>query len=297
MNRILQWAGFVLLSFSLRIDAKETQPAFQPVPELGYRVVTDFFQKPPGMTVGEVSGVALNSKGHIFLFQRTTPMLAEYDEHGAYVRTVGEGLFTHPHGLRIDADDNLWTTDDGSHLVLKLSPMGRVLLVLGRKGVAAESDWLFNQPTDVAFGNDHTFYVSDGYGNSRIMKFDANGNFLKAWGRYGKRPGEFNLPHTIAVDREGRVYVGDRENKRIEIFDSEGIFLKEWTGIGYPYGLFITPDQHVWMIDGGYDRLVELDQDGKILGAFGEPGHAPASLPGRTFWPLGKTARFMSPTS
>jgi DNA-binding beta-propeller fold protein YncE len=272
-----------------RAEAQDTKTAgFQPVPELGYRVMPDFFHAPDGMTVGEASGVALNSKGHIFLFQRAKPMLIEYDEHGAYVRSLGEGLFTHPHGLRIDDEDNLWTTDDGSHLVLKLSPAGRVLLVLGRKDVASEADWLFNQPTDIAFGKNGEVYVSDGYGNSRVMKFDREGNFLKAWGKYGTGPGEFNLPHSIAIDHQGNVYVGDRENKRIQVFDAEGNFLKEWTGIGYPYGLFITPDQHIWMVDGGYERILELDQNGKILGAFGEPGHAPGQFAWGHFLAVGK---------
>jgi DNA-binding beta-propeller fold protein YncE len=289
MNNVLRLVVIALLFVTLGAEAQETKAgAFQPVPELGYRVVPDFFQAPAGMTVGEASGVALNSKRHIFLFQRATPMLSEYDEHGTYLRSLAEGLFTHPHGLRIDDDDNLWTTDDGSHLVLKLNPAGRVLLVLGRKGVAAESDWLFNQPTDVAFGKNREIYVSDGYGNSRVVKFDRDGKFLKAWGKYGTGQGEFNLPHTIAVDRQGNVYVGDRENMRIQIFNAEGTFLKEWTGIGYPYGLFITPDQHVWMIDGGYDRIVELDQDGKILGAFGEPGHAPGQFAWGHFLAVGK---------
>jgi DNA-binding beta-propeller fold protein YncE len=215
-------------------------------------------------------------------------MLSEYDEHGNYLRSIADGEFTHPHGLRIDSDDNLWTTDDGSHLVLKLSPAGRVLLVLGRKDVAAESDWLFNQPTDVAFGLHGEIYVSDGYGNSRVVKFDRDGKFLKAWGKYGTGPGEFNLPHSVAVDRQGNVYVGDRENKRIQIFDADGNFLKEWTSIGYPYGLFITPDQHVWMIDGGYDRILELDPNGKILGAIGDPGHAPGQLAWGHFLVVGK---------
>jgi len=144
--------------------------------------------------------------------------------------------------------------------------------------VAAESDWLFNQPADVAFGKNGEIYVADGYGNSRVVKFDRDGKFIKAWGRYGTNPGEFNLPHSVVVDESGRVYVGDRENKRIQIFDADGNFLTQWTDIGYPYGLFITPDQHVWMVDGGYDRIIELDQNGKILGAIGEPGHAPGQL-------------------
>lgn len=277
-----------LLVVSLSAQAQAGEPAsFQTVPELGYRAIPDFFHGSSG-PVGEASGVAINSKGHIFLFQRATPMLAEYDAHGKYVRSLAEGLFTHPHGLRIDDQDNLWTADDGSHLVLKLSPTGRVLLILGRKGVAAESDWLFNQPTDVAFGQSGEIYVSDGYGNSRIVKFDRDGKFLKTWGRYGTGPGEFNLPHSIAVDRDGHVYVADRENQRIQIFDADGTFLKEWTGIGYPYGLFITPDQNVWMIDGGYDRIVEIDQGGRIMGAFGEPGHAPGQFAWGHFLAIGK---------
>jgi DNA-binding beta-propeller fold protein YncE len=279
MNKLILLAALAVLSVTLTSLAQNaSQAEYQPVPELGYRVMPGFFHPPEGMGVGEASGIALNSQGHIFVFQRVKPMLSEYDAHGNYLRSLGDGMFTHPHGLRIDSEDNLWTTDDGSHLVLKLSPAGHVLLVLGRKDVAAESDWLFNQPTDIAFGRNGEVYVSDGYGNSRVVKFDRDGKFLNAWGKYGTGPGEFNLPHSVAVDREGKVYVGDRENKRIQIFDGDGNFLKEWTGIGYPYGLFITPDQHVWMVDGGYDRILELDQNGKILGAIGEPGHVPGQL-------------------
>ena len=115
-------------------------------------MVPGFFKMPEGAVAGEASGVAVNSKGHIFLFQRTEPMLSEYDAKGVFVRSLGAGLFTHPHGLRIDAEDNIWTTDDGSHVVLKLDPTGKVLLVLGKTHTAGEADWLFNQPADVAFG-------------------------------------------------------------------------------------------------------------------------------------------------
>lgn len=256
--------------------AAQNVPAFKPVEELPYRAVPDFFHAPDNF--GEVSGVACNSKGHIFVFQRRKPMLMEFDHDGKYLRELGEGLFDHPHGLRIDGQDNIWTTDDHNHLVLKLDKNGHVLLVLGRRGVAAEADWLFNEPTDIAFDKAGDIYISDGYGNARVMKFDRSGRFMKSWGSYGSKPGEFDLPHTILIDKEDRVYVGDRENMRIQIFDNEGKFLKEWKDIGYPYGLCFGPGGHVWMADGGYDRIVELDEDGKIIGAFGEPGHAPGQF-------------------
>jgi DNA-binding beta-propeller fold protein YncE len=292
MTRLLEGTFLALfLVMTGRAAAQDAATAeFQPVPELGYRVIPDFFRG-NGVRTGEASAVALNSKGHVFLFQRANPMLAEYDQAGNFVRSIEDGLFTHPHGLRIDSEDNLWVTDDGSHVVLKLSPEGRVLLVLGRRGMAAEAEWLFNQPTDVAFGKNGEFYVSDGYGNSRIMKFDRDGNFIKSWGKYGTGPGEFNLPHSVVVDAKGNVYVGDRENKRIQIFDADGNFLKEWTHIGYPYGLFITPDQHVWFVDGGYDRIVELNQNGKILGALGEPGRAPGQIAWGHFMAIGKDGK------
>jgi len=120
-------------------------PPSKPVPELAYRVSPDFFQLPPNWVEGEAAGVAIDSKGHIFLFQRTKPMLSEFDENGRYLRSLGEGLFDHPHGLRIDSDDNIWTTDDTNSTVLKLSPAGKVLLVLGRRNNSGEANWLFQQ--------------------------------------------------------------------------------------------------------------------------------------------------------
>lgn len=268
-------AVFTLLTATV---SAQNPSAFQRVPELPYRVSPDFFQFPEASESGESSAVALNSKGHIFLLQRVNPMLSEFDEEGRFIRSIGKGLFDQPHGLRIDADDNIWTTDVGNHLVLKLSPAGRVRMVLGRKDWGAEANWLFNKPADIAFGKNGEIFVADGYGNSRVVKFDKDGNFIKSWGGFGTAPGQFDLPHSIVIDNQGRVYVADRENQRIQIFDADGNFLREWTGIGYPYGLFITPDQHIWESDGGYDRVLELDTNGKILGAIGRPGHGPGQF-------------------
>lgn len=267
----------ICFGLSSIVALAESATPTKAVPALPYHAVPNFFTLANG-NIAEVSGVAVNSLHHIFVFQRRKPMLCEFDHDGKYLRELGDGLFDHPHGLRIDAQDNIWTTDDHNHLILKLDKNGRVLLVLGRRGVAAEADWLFNEPTDIAFDKAGNIYVSDGYGNSRVMKFDPTGRFLKSWGSYGSKPGQFDLPHSILIDKVQRVYVADRENKRIEIFDTDGRFLKQWTEVGYPYGLCFGPDGHIWMADGGYDRIVELDENGKIIGALGEPGHAPGQF-------------------
>ena len=223
------------------------------LPDLGYKPVLDFFILPSGANFGEVSGIALNSKGHIFVFNRGSKPLIEFDGNGKFIRTLGDGIFKSTHGLRIDSKDNIWITDTGLNVVLKLSPEGRVLMVLGRSNKAGEfltqsysstflnyDAPLFNQPTDVAFDSVSDVFVTDGYGNSRIVKFDKNGKFIKTWGRKGNAPGEFNLPHSIAFDSKDLMYIADRENDRIQIFDAEGKFIKEWTHVGDPWAIVLT---------------------------------------------------------
>lgn len=198
-------------------------------PEMLYKSVSDFFRLPPNLHLGETVAVALDSNGHIFVFNRMPghPIL-EFDNAGSFVRSFGEDIFTSPHGLRVDPEGNIWATDRDAHVVLKMSADGRILLVLGRKDfpgiVGSKGEQLFDKPTDVAFGPSGDIFVADGEGNSRIVKFDRNGKFLKAWGRKGKGPSEFNVPHSVVADLQGRVYVADRENNRIQIFDSSGNF-------------------------------------------------------------------------
>ena len=271
-----------LLAMLALTGSLAAQTGFQAVPELGYSVEANKFELPQGRNYGEVSAVAVNQQGHLFIFQRIEPMLTEYDASGRYLRQIGEGLFTRPHGLRIDPAGNIWTTDVGSHVVLKLSPAGRVLLVLGHKDQGAEGDWVFNRPADVGFDDAGNIYVADGYGNSRVVKFDATGKFLTSWGHWGTGAGEFRLTHAVVVDHAGRVYVGDRENARIQVFDTNGTFLEQFSaGVGNPFGLVLEPNGHLLVTDGGYDRIVELDSHGAVLGSFGEPGHAP----GQFAWP------------
>ncbi len=268
--------GVGVLGLLLCRNTATAQGALEPsVPRLGYELVADFFQLPPGANFIEVAGVAVNSKGHIYVFHRGAHPLMEFDPAGKYVRSIGDDLFVTAHMVRVDSQDNIWTTDIGSHVVLKLSPEGRVLLPLGRMRLPGDDAFHFNQPTDVAFDTAGNIYVADGYGNSRVMKFDRGGNFLLAWGLKGSDPGQFDLPHTIAIDGE-RVYVGDRENARIQTFDTNGHFLSEWRTLGHPYGLFITPDHSIYMADGVAGRILRLDRDGKVVGSFdGEPGRGP----------------------
>lgn len=241
-------------------------------PFLNFRVEENFFRTPPWFNFGEVAGVAVDPRGHIFVFNRGVHSLVEFDAKGRFLRTLGDGLFESPHGLRFDPQGNLWTTDTASHLVLRFNRKGHVTMVLGRKGRSGETETLFNQPTDVAFGPNGELFVADGYGNSRIVKFDRNGNFIKAWGQRGSGPGEFNLPHTIVVDPRDRVLVGDRENQRIQIFDLDGTFIEEWSHAGAPWGLTLGRDGTLWMADGYADRVLKLDLDGKVLGVFGSHG-------------------------
>jgi DNA-binding beta-propeller fold protein YncE len=272
--------GSVLAVPVLALAQDARQP--QPWARLTYGVVPDFFRLPPGGNFGEASGVAVDGKGHILVFNRGPQPLMEFDKNGKFLRTIGAGLFDSSHGLRIDAGGNLWTTDVGSHVVLKLSPAGRVLMVLGRKGYAGDTPELFNKPTDVAFSAAGDIFVSDGYGNNRVVKFDRNGKFVKAWGKKGAGPGDFDLPHAIVVDAKDRVYVADRTNKRIQIFDFEGRVIGQWSHVGTPWGLYITGDketnQKLFMSDGNANRVLQLDLDGKVIGSFGGPGRMPGEL-------------------
>ena len=238
-------------------------------PRLNYEAIPDFFQLPPGEHFVEPAGVAVNSKGHIYVFHRGKHPLMEFDSAGKFVRSIADDLFVTAHTLRVDAEDNIWTTDVGAHVVLKLSPEGRVLLALGRMRMPGDDVLHFNQPTDVAFDRDGNLYVTDGEGNSRVLKFDKYGNVLLGWGMKGSGPGQFDLPHSIAIDGD-LVYVGDRENARIQVFDRDGRFLREWK-LGHPFGLCIAPDHSIYMCDAIAGHILKIDREGKVVGVIAGP--------------------------
>jgi hypothetical protein len=183
VRRILHFAGQIVWFCFWSVLAGAQLP--NSLAGLNYEVIPDFFQLPPDEHFIEPAGVAVNSKGHIYIFHRGKHPLMEFDPSGKFLHSIADDLFVTAHMLRIDADDNIWTTDIGSHVVLKLSPEGRVLLALGRMRIPGDDVLHFNQPTDVAWDRDGNIYVTDGYGNSRVLKFDKHGRPLLGWGMKG----------------------------------------------------------------------------------------------------------------
>src|SRR5262245_17182686 len=205
-----------------------------------YRPVAGWPRLPDTVKLGQVSGVATDSADRVYVFHRGKQPILVFDRTGKLLRSWGDDQIKQAHGLRIDKENNVWVTDIGHHRVLKYDAEGKLLLTLGQKDRPGDGPDQFNKPTDVAVAPSGEFYVADGYGNSRVVKFSKEGKYLKEWGKKGTGAGEFNLPHAICLDGRGRVYVGDRENDRIQVFDSEGKFLAQYPESGAPFGLFLT---------------------------------------------------------
>ena len=228
----------------------------QGVPQIPFDSIPHFLKLPPNLYLGEASGVAVNSKGHIFVFSRgntsgpaygaAAAQLLEFAPDGTYLREIGHNLYawSFTHAVRIDKDDNIWAADKGSDMVIKFDPAGNVAMVFGRKQEASDEgteplkhphpplppvDGMFRQVTDMTWDAAGNTYISDGYINSRVAKVDKNGKWLKSFGEPGSAPGQFNTPHSIAADAQGNIYVADRGNRRIQVFDSEGTFLRQFT--------------------------------------------------------------------
>jgi hypothetical protein len=208
-----------------------------------YEVITDWAKLPEGWSFVDVVDLAVDSEDRVYVFCRGKHPLIIFDREGNFLSSWGEGTFQRPHGITIGPDDSLYCTDDVAHVIRKFTPEGKLLLTLGTPGQAApfQGGQPFNRPTKVALDpKTADLYVADGYGNSRIHKFSPEGRHLFSWGEPGSDPGEFNLVHSVCVDREGLVYVADRENHRVQIFDSRGKFLNQWNNLHRPCGLHIA---------------------------------------------------------
>ncbi|HML18709.1 MAG TPA: peptidyl-alpha-hydroxyglycine alpha-amidating lyase family protein [Bryobacteraceae bacterium] len=296
-----------------------------PVPEIPFDSAPNVLKLPPNLYLGEASGVAINSKGHIFVFSRgnstgpaygaTAAQLLEFGPDGKFIREIGHNLYawSFAHAVRIDKQDNIWAIDKGSDMIIKFDPEGRVAMVFGRKKEASDEgsepwkrvnpprpavDGQFRQPTDVTWDTAGNIFISDGYINSRVAKFDKNGDWVKQWGDRGKEQGQFNTPHSIASDAKGNIYVADRGNRRIQVFDPDGNFVRmieinvpappvihPWMGnmptpqavaaqSGAPWAICITPGptQYLYSADAMPGRIYKLSLDGKVLGVLGSSG-------------------------
>ena len=317
-----RWLMLLLVSLAPVAVCAQT-----PVAEIKVDANVDFLKPPPDLHFGEVSGVAVNSKGHVFVFSRgsttgpaygaSAAQLLEFGRDGKLIREIGKNLYawSYAHTVRIDKDDNIWAVDKGSDMIIKFNPEGRVVMVFGRKKEASDEavpwtrvtpprpavDGLFRQPTDVTWDTAGNIFISDGYINSRVAKFDKNGAWVKQWGDRGTKPGEFNTPHSIASDAKGNIYVADRGNRRIQVFDPDGTFIRAMTidvpfdpatrpaqgnmpssesaaaQNGAPWAICITPgpNQVLYSSDAYPGRLYKLTLEGKVLGVVGRSGKQP----------------------
>jgi DNA-binding beta-propeller fold protein YncE len=299
--------------------------AQQPVPEIKFDANVNYLTLPANLYLGEVAGVAMDARRHLFVYSRTgvrstlhgqsSAQLFEFGPQGEFVREIGKDLygFAFAHTVRVDKDGNLWAVDEGTNMIMKFSPAGKVLMVLGRRAEAVEEPpapaagrggtpprpgWgTFNRPTDVAWDLAGNVFVADGYNNSRVVKIDKNGRWVKTWGERGTDTSQFNILHSIANDAKGNIYVADRSNRRIQVFDPDGKFLRQFTidvpftkdvnvmaggapgpnslsVSGAPWAICITPppNQVLYSADAVPGRIYKLSLDGKVLGVLGEAG-------------------------
>jgi DNA-binding beta-propeller fold protein YncE len=217
-----------------------------PQPAVGYEIEPAWPSDPDeGRHDGAVSAIDIDAGGRVWVLGRGRVPVRVFDTRGNLVRAWGEGRFGKPHGLGFDAEGNVWIADVGRHVVEKFTPTGDHLLTLGTPGEAGTDSTHFDQPTDVAVAPDGEVFVSDGYGNNRIARFDTLGRFLGSFGTEGSGPGEFRLPHALIFDARGRLYVADRSNARVQIFDRTGRFLSEWRNLIVPWDLALAPDGEI----------------------------------------------------
>ena len=319
-------SAFLILASAAGAQTGVAEIAYDTAPRFALRMPADIH-------LGEAAGVATNSAGHVFVYTRTGnptaglgnsrvfthggSRLFEFDQNGAFLREIGQGIygFLFAHAVRVDAQDNIWVVDEGANQVIKFGTDGRVLMVMGRKpeaitvrmppsataapggggggrganappGSGGAGDQ-FTRPSDVAWDADGNIFVADGHGaNARVAKFDKNGRFLASWGARGSEPGQFTTPHGIATDAAGNVYVADQGNKRIQVFDNAGVFKAQIANIGVPTALCVSRGPHQYLFSShtgdpyGMDdaAIYKLELDGRIVGKFGKAGKLPKEL-------------------
>jgi DNA-binding beta-propeller fold protein YncE len=238
--------------------------------ELTYEVVLDWAKLPDGWSFNEeVADVAIDSQDRVYVFNRSEHPMMVFDRQGNFLTSWGEGIFKRPHGITPGPDDTLYCADDGDHTVRKCTLDGRVLMTLGKPGQPAplQSGRPFNRPTKVAMDpKNGGFYVSDGYGNSRVHKYSPDGKLLFSWGEAGTDPGQFNIVHSVCTDRDGYVYVTDRENHRLQVFDSKGKYVTQWNNMHRACGLHISDGEQQLVYIGELATALAINKDVPNIG-------------------------------
>ncbi len=262
-----------------------------PITQLPFHLVENFFHYPANSVVGRVSGIAVGPTGNIVALNRGYHPVLEFKSDGTFVRSWGEGsgMFIGAHALRFDPQGNLWYVDAADNIIYRFDSEGRTVGTLGTN--PEPWTWLthviehavpgkaqFYQETDIGWAKDGNMFVSDGYGNSRVAKFNKDGIFVKSWGERGTEPGNFNTPHSLVVDNNDVIYVADRGNSRIQVFNTEGELKGVWKLPTAPWALCLTNGPNQVMFVGSVGRVYKMDLTGKILGAFGRPGRMPGTI-------------------
>jgi len=310
MNRRTRWYLTVAATFAVGGVAPlraQTKALAENVPTIPHEPVEGFIKLPDGLYFGEGIGVATNSQGHVFVYTRSgDTRLFEFDANGNYVREIGAGLYgmEMAHKVRVDRYDNIWIVDEGSNMVIKFNPEGRVEMVLGRRPEAVngaiptdnsgpDARYLFARPTDVTWDQDDNIFVSDGYFNHRVVKYSPEGRYLGqvGSGQRGGEVGDFNTPHTIASDEQGNIYVGDRGNARVKVYDSDLNLLRMYEDVGNPWEICISPGPHQYLFVSNSNpdsnpaaswdvtgEIYKMELDGTIIGRFGEAGKNPGQF-------------------
>jgi hypothetical protein len=238
----------LLLFASLLPPAAAQDPKYPKVnTAIAYEVDAAWPKRPSGLAWAEMSGVAVDAHDHVYLFTRAKPPVQVYDAGGKFLRSWGQDTIKSAHHIKIGPDGNVWIADIGHHVVRKFTPEGKLLSTLGTEDHPGCDETHLNRPTDMAVTPAGDVFISDGYGNARVVHFDGKGKYVKAWGKLGSRPGEFSIPHAIAVDSKGRLYVADRNNVRVQVFDQEGKLLDVWANLVVPWGFCMTKGDEIWV--------------------------------------------------
>ena len=302
MRRTLTLCIVVLLG-AVQLPAQNKAKA-ENVPVIPHTSVPNFFKLPPDLYFGEGIGIATNSKGNVFVYHRSgDTRLFEFDSNGNFVKEWGIGVYglEFAHQVRVDAQDNVWIVDEGTNMVIKFNPQGRVVMVLGRRpepvagatqtntpeGPVLNQKYKFGRPTDVTWDAQGNIFISDGYVNSRVVKYDKNGRFIAQYaGERGPGPNQLNTPHSITSDAKGNIYVADRGNQRIVVLTNDLTLKTTYNNVGNPWAVCISPGRHQYLFSSNSNpdrnspasswditgEIYKMELDGAIIGKFGKAG-------------------------